>query len=87
MPSHELDHQYCTTQARRLRPCAQMVVRAADPGLNGPQLAALVRERAATVLRGRQRNSAAGLKAGMRRCALAAPRWWPRPIGPWGSSR
>jgi hypothetical protein len=55
------DHLDRTTTVPRLRPRAQMMWLTAEHGLKGPQMAAIVRERAATVLRWRKRDLADGL--------------------------
>jgi transposase len=51
MQSKALDHLYRTTKDPRLRTRAQMVFLAAEQGLKVPQIAAVVRESEATVLR------------------------------------
>jgi transposase len=61
MQSKELDHLYRTTKDPRLRTRAQMVFLAADQGLKVPQIAAIVRESEATVLRWLKRYRAEGL--------------------------
>ena len=58
----ELDHLYRTTQAPRLRTRAQMVLLAGEQGLKVPQMAAIVRESEATVLRWLKRYRAEGLE-------------------------
>jgi hypothetical protein len=47
----ELDQLYRTTKAPRLRTRAQMVLLSAEQGLKVPQIAVIVRESEATVLR------------------------------------
>ena len=69
LQNKELDHLYRTTKDPRLRTRAQMVFLAAEQGLKVPQIAAIVREREATVLRWLKRFLAEGLN-GLR----AAPR-------------
>jgi DNA-binding NarL/FixJ family response regulator len=56
-PTHHkaLDHLSRTTKDPRLRTRAQMVFLAAAQGLKIPQIARMVREREATVLRWRKR--------------------------------
>ena len=61
MQSKELDHRYRTTKAPRLRTRAQIVFLAAEQGLKVPQMAAIVREREATVWRWLTRYRADGL--------------------------
>src|SRR5262245_62654972 len=61
MQHKELDHLYRTTKAPRLRTRAQMVLLSVEQGLKVPQMAAIVRESAATVLRWLQRYHAEGL--------------------------
>jgi transposase len=56
-----LDHLYRTTKDPRLRTRAQMVFLAAEQGLKVPQIAAIVRESEATVLRWLKRYRAEGL--------------------------
>lgn len=60
--TQELDPLYPTTKAPRLRTRAQMILRSAEPGRKVPQMAAIVRESAATVLRWLKRDVAEGLK-------------------------
>lgn len=59
--SKELDPLYRPTKDPRLRPRAQMVFLAAEQGLKGPQIAAIAREREATVWRWLKRDLADGL--------------------------
>jgi transposase len=61
MQSKELDQLYRTTKDPRLRSRAQMVFLAAAQGLKVPQIAAIVRESEATVLRWLTRYRAEGL--------------------------
>jgi transposase len=61
MESQALDHRYRTTQDPRLRTRAQMVFLVAEQRLKGPHIAAIVREREATVVRWRKRYLAEGL--------------------------
>jgi transposase len=61
MQSKELDHLYRTTKDPRLRTRSQMVFLAAEQGLKVPQIAAIVRESEATVLRWLKRYQAEGL--------------------------
>jgi transposase len=61
MQSQELDQLYRTTKDPRLRPRAQMVFLAAEQGLKVPQIAVIVRESEATVLRWLKRYRAEGL--------------------------
>jgi transposase len=61
MPTAELDHLYRTTKEPRLRTRAQMVVLSVEQGLKVPQLAAIVRESEATVLRWLKRSLAEGI--------------------------
>src|ERR671915_624602 len=58
----ELDQLYRTTKAPRLRTRAQMILLAAEQGLKVPQIAAIVRESEATVLRWLKRYLAEGLE-------------------------
>jgi transposase len=58
----QLDRLYRTTKVPRLRTRAQMILLAAEPGLKVPQIAAIVREREATVLRWLKRYLAEGLE-------------------------
>ena len=60
-PQAQLDRRYRTTQVPRLRTRAQMRLLAAAQGLKGPQMARMVREREATVLRWRTRDRAEGM--------------------------
>jgi transposase len=60
LPSQALDHRYRTTTAPRLRTRAHMVLRSAAHGRTVATVAALGRERAATVLRWRTRHLAEG---------------------------
>jgi transposase len=57
-----LDRLYRTTKAPRLRTRAQMMLLAAGQGLKVPHIAAVVRERAATVLRWLKRYRGEGLE-------------------------
>jgi transposase len=59
--SEQLDRLYRTTNAPRLRTRAQMILLAAEQGLKVPQIAAIVRESEATVLRWLKRYLAAGV--------------------------
>jgi transposase len=61
MESQELDHLYRTTKDPRLRTRAPMVFLAAEQRLKVPQIAAIVRESEATVLRWLKRYLAEGL--------------------------
>ena len=61
LPHKELDHLYRTTKAPRLRTRAQMVLLSVEQGLKVPQMAAIVRESEATVLRWLKRDLAEGL--------------------------
>jgi transposase len=56
-----LDHLYRTTKAPRLRTRAQMVLLSVEQGLKVPQIAPIVREREATVLRWLKRYLAEGI--------------------------
>lgn len=58
----ELDTLYRTTKAPRLRTRAQMVLLSAEQGLQVPQIAVIVRESEATVLRWLKRYRAEGLE-------------------------
>lgn len=58
----ELDQLYRTTKAPRLRTRAQMVLLSAEQGLKVPQIAVIVRESEATVLRWLKRYRAEGLE-------------------------
>jgi len=62
MQNKALDQLYRTTQDPRLRTRAQMVLLSMEQGLKGPQIAAIVRESAATVWRWLKRSPAEGLK-------------------------
>jgi transposase len=57
-----LDALYRTTKAPRLRTRAQMVLLSAEQGLKVPQIAVIVRESEATVLRWLKRYRAEGLE-------------------------
>jgi transposase len=57
-----LDHLYRTTKDLRLRTRAQMVFLAAEQGLKVPQIARIVRESEATVLRWLKRYRAEGME-------------------------
>jgi transposase len=59
---NELEQLYRTTKAPRLRTRAQMILLAAEQGLKVPQIAAIVRESEATVLRWLKRYLAEGLE-------------------------
>ena len=56
------DRLYRTTQAPRLRTWAHMIWLVAEQGFKGLQMAAIVREREATVLRWLKRDRAEGLE-------------------------
>jgi transposase len=58
----ELDQLYRTTKTPRVRTRAQMILLSAEQGLKVPQMAAIVRESEATVLRGLKRYRAEGLQ-------------------------
>jgi transposase len=58
----QLDRLYRTTKVPRLRTRAQMILLAAEQGLKVPQIAAIVRESEATVLRWLKRYLAEGLE-------------------------
>jgi transposase len=58
----QLDRLYRTTQVPRLRTRAQMILLAAEQGLKVPQIARIVRESEATVLRWLTRYRAEGLE-------------------------
>jgi transposase len=58
----QLDRLYRTTKVPRLRTRAQMVLLAAEQGFKVPQIAAVVRESEATVLRWLKRYLAEGLE-------------------------
>jgi transposase len=62
MQSKELDQLYRTTKDPRLRTRAQMVFLAAEQGLKVPQIARIVRESEATVLRWLKRYRAEGME-------------------------
>jgi hypothetical protein len=62
LQGNELDHLYRTTNDPRLRTRAQMVLLSVEQGLKVPQIAAIVREREATVLRWRKRYLAEGVE-------------------------
>src|ERR671924_1725370 len=62
MQHTELDSLYRTTKAPRLRTRAQMILLSADQGLKVPQIAAIVRESEATVLRWLKRYVAEGIE-------------------------
>jgi transposase-like protein len=62
MQNKALDQLYRTTQDPRVRTRAQMVLLAAEQGLKVPQIAAIVRESEATVLRWLKRSLAEGLE-------------------------
>ena len=61
-PTHreQLDRLYRTTTVPRLRTRAPMIFLAAEQGLKVPQIARIVRESEATVLRWRKRYRAEG---------------------------
>jgi transposase len=61
-PREQLDRLYRTTKVPRLRTRAQMIFLAAEQGLKVPQIAAIVRESEATVLRWLKRYLAEGLE-------------------------
>jgi transposase len=92
----ELDHLYRTTKTPRLRTRAQMVLLSVEQGLKVPQIAAIVRESEATVLRWLKRYLAEGIEglqdalrpgrpsevtAAYRAALLAAVRRRPRGLG------
>jgi transposase len=92
----ELDHLYHTTKTPRLRTRAQMVLLSVEQGLKVPQIAAIVRESEATVLRWLKRYLAEGIEglqdalrpgrpsevtAAYRAALLAAVRRRPRGLG------
>ena len=58
----ELDHLYRTTKAPRLRTRTQIVLLSVEQGRKVPQMAAIVRESDATVLRWLTRYLAEGLE-------------------------
>jgi transposase len=60
--NEQLDRLYRTTKVPRLRTRAQMVLLAAEQGFKVPQIAAVVRESEATVLRWLKRYLAEGLE-------------------------
>jgi transposase len=60
--SVQLDRLYRTTKAPRLRTRAQMILLSAEQGLKVPQIALIVRESEATVLRWLKRYLAEGLE-------------------------
>lgn len=62
MQHEQLDHLYRTTKVPRLRTRAQMLLLAAEQGLKVPQIARIVRESEATVLRWLKRYLAEGLE-------------------------
>jgi transposase len=62
LPSQELDHLYRTTKAPRLRTRAQMVLLSVEQRFKVPQIAAIVRESEATVLRWLKRYLAEGIE-------------------------
>jgi transposase len=62
MQSKELDQLYRTTQDPRLRTRAQMVLLSVEQGLKVPQIAAIVCESEATVLRWLKRYVAGGIE-------------------------
>jgi len=59
-----LDQLYRTTKEPRWRTRAQMVLPSVEQGLKGPQIAAIVRQSEATVLRWLKRSLAEGLEGG-----------------------
>jgi hypothetical protein len=61
MPTKARDHLYRTTKPPRRRTRAQMIRLAVEQGLTVHQIAAMVHEREATVLRWLKRYRAAGL--------------------------
>jgi transposase len=92
----QLDRLYRTTKVPRLRTRAQMILLAAEQGLKVPQIAAIVRESEATVLRWLKRYLAEGIEGlqdaprpgrpsevteGYRTALLAAVRRRPRSLG------
>jgi transposase len=92
----QLDRLYRTTKVPRLRTRAQMILLAAEQGLKVPQIAAIVRESEATVLRWLKRYLAEGIEGlqdaprpgrpsevteGYRAALLAAVRRRPRSLG------
>jgi transposase len=62
MPSKALDQLSRTTKEPRLRTRMQMVLLAVDQGLKVPEIAAIVRESEATVLRWLKRYVAEGIE-------------------------
>jgi transposase len=60
--SVQLDRLYRTTKAPRLRTRAQMILLSAEQGLKVPQIALIVRESEATVLRWLKRYLAEGIE-------------------------
>jgi transposase len=62
MQRKELDQLYRTTKTPRVRTRAQMILLSAEQGLKVPQIAAIVRESEATVLRWLKRYRAEGLQ-------------------------
>jgi transposase len=60
--TEHLDRLYRTTKVPRLRTRAQMILLAAEQGLKVPQIARIVRESEATVLRWLKRYRAEGLE-------------------------
>ena len=58
----QLDRLYRTTKVPRLRTRARMILLAADQGLKVPQIARIVRESEATLLRWLKRYRAEGLE-------------------------
>ena len=96
MQREQLDRLYRTTKVPRLRTRAQMILLAAEQGLRVPQIAAIVRESEATVLRWLKCYRAEDLEglqdaprpsrpseltAGDRAALLAAVRRRPRSLG------
>jgi transposase len=94
--TEQLDRLYRTTQVPRLRTRAQMILLAADQGLKVAQIARIVRESEATVLRWLKRYRAEGLEglhdaprpgrpssmtAAYKAALLAAVRRRPRSLG------
>jgi transposase-like protein len=61
-PREQLDRLYRTTKAPRLRTRAQMILLAAEQGFKVLQIAAIVRESEATVLRWLKRYRAEGIE-------------------------
>jgi hypothetical protein len=61
-PRELLDRLYRTTKVPRLRTRAQMILLAAEQGLKVPQIAPIVRESEATVLRWLKRYRAEGIE-------------------------